>query len=170
MDFAKKRTDGAKGLSEGATEDCYTPRPVAPIRLGGRRVLSLNVLPGEIIAPLDHGEPIDVSGLLDHFSEDERRFLQARFEGAKLREMPAQLGWSQRKVDAVRIRVARHARGLRGTVGSFRRANSLLLIRREFVAGRPTWELDRLGREFREVMDAERAKTFFHQNVQNRRV
>ena len=169
MDFAKKRTDWAKGLSEGATENLPTPRPVAPIRLGGagrRRVLSL---PIDLVEPPTVGEIIDTSALVEAFVDaDERAFVRERAAGTRLRDVGEQLGWTQRRVHAVRMRVRRASSQVRARIeaSSLRRGGSLRLIHREFIAGRPVWELDHLSEEFAEIMAAERPKTFFAKNVQ----
>ena len=139
------------------------------IRLGGRRVLSLDSLPPDVIAPVEISEPIDTSTLARAFIDaDERIFVHERAAGTRLRDLAERLGWSQRRVHAVRMRVRRASSQVRARLeaSSLRRGGSLRLIHREFIAGRPTWELDHVGQEFVEIMAAERTKTFFAKNVQ----
>ena len=109
---------------------------------------------------IDTASPLAAIGL-DH---DDEKYLLAKIEGVKRREMPVFLRWTRARVDATRMRVSRRLKrvaALNIQPGDFViRGDSRHLAFKTAVAGGYVWELAEVTSSFADIMNAERADLF----------
>jgi hypothetical protein len=132
-------------------------------RHAGKRVLSVDrVPPKEIASPLP--ERIDIDRLLGamNLDRDEGRYLEASaLRGIPRRKLGVYLGWEQRRVERVRVRLQRRIAILRRTLARedfvIRGSSSThLSYLEQLPSGRKAWTLAELGEGFPSVMADER--------------
>ena len=138
------------------------------IMLGGRPAKSLDtgargrpIHESRFASPLP--ERIDVDGLVAAVGlrTDEQKFIQAKADGLRGRDLANELGWSAKRVAAVRRRVARKLEAFDASAHNpdnfIVRGNSRVLSYKEHLSnGYFCYSLAKLGPEFVEIMKRER--------------
>jgi len=138
-------------------------RAIAPQRLGGKPVLSLEGVPESAIVPAESRLDVDMNNLADAagFSVEERLFLQMnKLEGTPRRQFEGILGWDAATVARVQRSVERKLHLVSpGKIAVEVRRDSLSMSRREKLrSGHRVWALAPMDDVFVEIMLSERLR------------